>query len=128
MSHEDSLEPQTEPPKSKLCINCKHIGTNGSYNAELYRCFAPENKLAEPDLVTGEDRYFWLTCYLARGYELTGNKTRFSSASDSSGSCGLDGKWFEQADPRPKTVIAGIRQITTRPVNADHLLQELEGL
>lgn len=76
----------------KLCINCKHIGRNGSGDALKFKCFAAGNIRCEKiDLVTG-NKYNIVrheTCYLAR-----------NDYADLVDSCGTEGKWFEPAPPR----------------------------
>lgn len=76
----------------KLCVNCKHIGRNGSGDSLKFKCFAPANIRCEKvDLVTGQQYKIFRheTCYLAR--------QGFDGAVDS---CGADGKWFEEAPPK----------------------------
>lgn len=72
----------------KICVHCKHVGTNGSGDASRYRCMAAPNIMTQKtDLVTGRSYnvYRHETCYLAR-------------VDYPEDSCGLEGKWFE---PRP---------------------------
>lgn len=76
----------------KLCINCKHIGRNGSGDATKFKCFAADNISCEKvDLVTGEIRKIVKheNCYLAR-----------IDHGDAVASCGPSGKWFEPAPPK----------------------------
>lgn len=79
-------------PRPKLCVNCKHIGRNGSGDPLKFKCFAPANiRCEKTDLVTGATYKIFRheTCYLARqGYDGTVD------------SCGADGKWFEEAPPK----------------------------
>lgn len=73
----------------KLCINCKHIGKNGSGDPLRYRCFAPQNIAAKRiDLVTGDSitDFRYENCYNAR-------------LSLGGGNCSKDGLWFEPAPP-----------------------------
>lgn len=71
----------------KLCINCKHIGRNGSGDAKRFRCFAVSNiKGSHIDLVTGDKviEYYIDSCYEARREPCY---------------CGPSGKWFEEKPP-----------------------------
>lgn len=74
-------------PRPKLCVNCKHIGRNGSGDPTRYRCFAPQNiRRKGTDLVTGNSITLYCadTCYDAR----------------QAGWCGAGGSWFEEAPPK----------------------------
>lgn len=73
----------TERPK--LCINCKHIGTNSSGDWKSYKCFAPQN-FAGVNLVTGAKLYATLFCEEARQHN---NR------------CGALGDWYDAAPPKP---------------------------
>lgn len=109
----------------KLCINCKHIGRNGSGDASKYKCFATFNvECRRTDLVTGETivGYRHVSCYDARLDYGSGNT-----------SCGPEGKWFEEAPMKfeePMRIGAtdlrpgGIKHV---PVAAD-LLSQLDKL
>lgn len=84
----------------KLCINCKHIGRNGSGDASKFRCFAKQNELSRTvDLVTGEPLVVFKfdTCYDARGpqegFLLNGGFVKAEN-------CGRAGRWFEEAPPK----------------------------
>ena len=75
-------EPTSEP---KLCINCKHVGTNGSGEWAKYRCFAPQNA-AGINLVAGHKEYGILYCMDARAQNID---------------CGALGNWYE---PKPAPI------------------------
>lgn len=99
----------------KLCINCKHIGRNGSGDALKFKCFAPANIRCEKmDLVTGDKYKIFRheTCYLARqGYDGTVD------------SCGADGKWFEEKPPAVPEPMPAKIQPAGKYVAADLLSQ-----
>jgi len=73
----------------KLCINCKHIGTNNSGDWEKYRCFAPQNP-SQVNLITGDKIYSQPYCsyFRAKGSAFSGI------------SCTEAGLWYE-AKPAP---------------------------
>lgn len=94
-------------PRPKFCINCKHIGRNGSGDAKRYRCLAPQNVRRETiDLVTGEKTILFNaeTCYDAR----------------QAGWCSAEGSWFERAPPRIEV------QAAKMPSAATDLLSQLD--
>lgn len=110
----------TDQTSPKLCINCKHIGRNGSGNATLYKCFAAKNiKMKRTDLVTGdtETMFHFGTCYDARAEGVMRMEN-----------CGPEGKWFEPAPIRieePSRIVPG----SIRPVNAAaDLLSQLDSM
>lgn len=76
----------------KLCINCKHLGRNGSGDALRYRCFAKQNFAGEHvDVVTGIKivAQHFATCYDARAAGVQRHEN-----------CGPEGRWFEEAPPK----------------------------
>lgn len=80
-------------PRPKLCINCKHIGRNGSGDAIRYKCFAAPNiKTKRIDLVTGNSKtlFYFSTCYDARAEDVERPQN-----------CGPEGKWFEPIPSQP---------------------------
>ncbi len=70
----------------KLCINCRFCGTNASKNIELYKCFAPQNKLGA-DLVDGSTVYKYPYCRTAR--------YQYNFVDSAYQGCGEIGSWFE---------------------------------
>ena len=76
---------ETEP---KLCINCKHVGTNSSGEWAKYKCFAPQN-FAGINLVAGHKEYGILYCIDARVQNID---------------CGAIGSWYE-SKPAPVTIV-----------------------
>ena len=110
----------------KLCINCKHIGRNGSGDALKFKCFATQNIRCEKiDLVTG-NKYNIVrheTCYLAR-----------QDYAEMADSCGPEGKWFEPApskiDTSPSVDLSRYAGTYggTRSATAADLLSQLDKL
>lgn len=78
----------TNESSPRLCINCRWIATNGSGNAEKFRCLAPQNKQGI-DLVTGSPLWIHENCYSAR------------AASEGPYTCSEPGGWFEDKPPPP---------------------------
>ena len=72
----------------KYCINCKHIGTNGSGDADTYKCFAPQNPSTR-NLVTGTKNYTLPYCRDHREH-VVGYIT-----------CGIQGSWYELKPLKP---------------------------
>lgn len=99
----------------RLCINCQHIGTNGTGEAKLFRCFAPGNVLATPDLVTGGKRYKSLYCYDVR---------------ESVQLCGSRGEWWEEkvVSLQHQQQRPGDRPADRTKPSVDKLLNDLENL
>lgn len=106
----------TNETQHKLCINCKHIGRNGSGDTKRYRCFAPQNvRRKEIDLVTGDNvtLYCAETCYEAR----------------QAGWCGAGAAWFEEAPPKfnePGNLMPG--SDARRQATAADLLSQLDSM
>lgn len=102
----------------KFCVNCKHIGRNGSGDAKQFRCFHPINVLSKSvDLITGNTvtEYRHDTCYTARlNY-------------DGAYRCGPEGKWFEEAPPKIE-LPQGKLSYGPGPSSAADLLSQLDKL
>lgn len=95
----------------KFCINCKHIGKNGSGDALKYKCFAVQNIQSKRlDLVTGQlnTDFKHQNCYTCR--------------LDYADSCGPQGRWFEAAPPLPVTNVSP----KLKPGLATDLLSQLD--
>jgi hypothetical protein len=94
----------TEIPKEipkeipRLCINCKHVGTNTSHTSNLYKCFAPQNE-SKINLVDGYNIYQIPYCEEQR-------------TSISPKSCTADGNWFEEAPPKVAEVYTPTTKFT----------------
>jgi hypothetical protein len=86
-----------------FCRDCAYIGTNPSGDAARYKCFAPQNT-GGYDLVTGDKKYIYVTCYEARA--------------EQADRCTADGDWFLQAPPKP-AYIAPIPQVTPNKSGMD---------
>ena len=105
----------------KLCINCKHIGRNGSGDAMNFRCFAEQNIIArEVDLVTGAAiiKRWFLTCYDARAEGVQRREN-----------CGPEGKWFEEKPTMEIVPTGKPGEYTSRPIKgqaAADLLSQLD--
>lgn len=109
----DQPQPQPQP---RFCINCKHIGRNGSGDALRFKCFAEQNVVRRTtDLVTGKAVVVFVfeSCYDAR-------LTREAS-------CGAEGKWFEPAPPAVEahTMIA-TKPGTRSPIDLLHQLDSMK--
>lgn len=113
-------EPKAQPDVTKICMNCRYIGKNGSGDASRYKCFAPKNiESKRVDLVTGAAYtvFHYETCYEAR--------------LDSGVRCGPEGKWFEEAQAPPKFNEPGNLMPGSdarRQAQATDLLNQLKGL
>lgn len=79
----NSVVPTVTPQEDKWCTMCKHVGTNGSGNADTFRCFAPQNKHII-NLVNGSKEYEVPFCATHRkmGTAMTAH-------------CGTEGRWWE---------------------------------
>lgn len=98
-----------------FCINCRWIATNGSRDASRFLCMAPQNKTAEPNLVTGATQFTVPLCAVQR---------EINSAQH----CGQAGLWFE-----PKPELPALPGVINDPPNLkpksrtiDDLLSELK--
>lgn len=103
-------------PRPKFCINCKHIGRNGSGDAQRYRCFAEQNVVKRfTDLVTGNSatKFIYESCYAAR-------EQSFTVGIDS---CGPEGRWFEPVSPVMRIGATDLRPGGVKHVAADLLSQ-----
>lgn len=74
----------------RICVNCKHCGTNASGNVAAFKCFSPNNP-STINLVSGAKNYTVTYCESQR-------------ASTLRGTCGQQGLWFEQAPPKQALV------------------------
>lgn len=105
--------------KARFCVNCQHIGTNGAGEAKLFRCFAPQNLLATPDLVTGGKQYKVLYCYQAR------TDVPYMNDLPTDSVCGSAGLWWEQQVVPERYVFGAM--VRGKP-SAEKLLDDLENL
>ena len=90
------MDTQNTSSEPKLCINCKHIGTNSSGDWTKYRCFAPQN-YAGVNLVTGDKEYCVSLCAANRATGIEGVGR----------SCTAIGQWYEPKPPAPAIVPYG---------------------
>lgn len=111
-----------DEPRPKFCINCKHIGRNGSNDWTRFRCFAPQNILSiKSNLVTGQSikQVRHESCEMAR-FDYDGVTQ----------CCGEAAKWFE---PVPPPEIISASKSPTEPKssakpNAGDLLGMLDSM
>ena len=87
----ETIDTNAAASEPKLCINCKHIGTNSSGDWTKYKCFAPQN-MSGLNPVDGHKEYTTELCKDTRANNYT---TDFISRN-----CGLEGVWYE---PKPST-------------------------
>jgi len=75
-------------PEDRWCTTCKHCGSSSTGDIDKYKCFAPQNpyKLSR---VNGTRVYDYPSCAYHRG------------VTNADSCCGEEGKWWEQAPPKP---------------------------
>jgi len=83
------MQEVTSTSEIKLCINCKHIGTNASGNVDTYKCFAPQNP-SDIDLVSGQKIYKMQYC-----------RDHRNLCAVTLPVCSVSAKWFEQRPATP---------------------------